>query len=305
MTRNQIALEPRQFPAYVSAIENAGGSVVPLTLDVKALVWTDYSAPEELERILEQNPQLEWVQLPFAGVDAFSNILNESLTFTSAKRSYSEPVAEHALALALALGRDIPERVRAKSWGKKFADSLFDEEVLIIGGGGIAQVLVNLLQPFRAKVKIVRKHPEAPFSGCDEIVGFDRLFQELKTPKFVFITCALTKETRFMFNARAFDLMRTDAYLVNIARGEIVNQDELLDAIRDKKIAGYATDVTYPEPLPEDHPFWQEPRVLVTPHTADTMPIVTKLFAQRLDVNVRAWIAGESLTGVVDPKLGY
>lgn len=305
MTSSRIALEPKQFPAYVAAIESAGGEVASLDESVEALVWTDYSAPGALAKVLEENPQLKWVQLPFAGVDAFAHVLNRPVIFTSAKRSYSEPVAEHALTLALALGRTIPERVRAKSWGKKFADSLFDEDVLIIGGGGIAQVLVELLKPFRARVTIVRKHPEADFNGTVRKVGFENFHEELGKAKFIFIACALTSETRFLFSTQEFKLIRPDAYLINVARGEIVNQAAVLKAVRNSALAGYATDVTYPEPLPDDNEMWREPKVLITPHTADTMPIVTKLFAQRLDTNVRAWLAGEELTGVVDPVLGY
>jgi phosphoglycerate dehydrogenase-like enzyme len=302
---NLIALEPKQFPAYLEAIEAAGGKVVPLSGDVEAMVWTDYARPDLLAETLDANPQLKWVQLPFAGVDAFKAVLQKPVTFTSAKRSYSEPVAEHALMLCMALGRMIPERVRAKSWGKKYADSLFDEEVLIVGGGGIAEQLADLLKPFRSKVTVVRKRPEEPFVAGVKVVGFQQLDVELAKAKFVVLACALTDETRFLFDADRFSKMRSDAYLVNIARGEVVNQEALLKAMQSGAIAGAATDVTYPEPLPDGHPMWDEPKLLITPHTADTMPIVTRLFAERLRVNVAAWLSGETLTGVVDPKLGY
>ena len=99
--------------------------------------------------------------------------------------------------------------------------------------------------------------------------------------------------------------MRDDAYLVNVARGEVVDQRALLDALDSGDIAGAATDVTYPEPLPEGHPMWGREDLIITPHTADTKPIVERLFAQRLRVNVASWIAGSQLTGVVDPELGY
>lgn len=302
---NEIALEPKQFPEYCLAIENAGGIVAPMGPTVTALVWTDYAAPMELALRIKENPQLKWVQLPFAGVDAFAEILNDKLVFTSAKRSYSEPVAEHALALALALGRTLPERVRAKAWGKKFADSLYDEEVLIIGGGGIAEVLVELLSPFRCRVTAVRKRPELELPGVANVLGFDQFYSALSTPKFVFVACALTKETTFLFDSPALSRMRADSYLINVARGEVVDQEAILAALRNNQLAGYATDVTYPEPLPADHPMWQEPKILITPHTADTMPIVKKLFAKRLDQNVRAWLSGSELIGVVDPDLGY
>ena len=123
--------------------------------------------------------------------------------------------------------------------------------------------------------------------------------------QFVVLACALTDETRFLFNSERFGLMRQDSYLVNIARGEVVDQDALLEALSSGQIAGAATDVTYPEPLPEGHPMWSEPRLIITPHTADTLPQVTRLFSERLRVNVGAWLSGGSLTGVVDKALGY
>ena len=304
---NFVALEPKQFPSYLEAIESAGAKVVPVSPQVKALVWTDYANPQGLADLLKSNPQLEWVQLPFAGVDAFSEIIHSDPVFTSAKRSYSEPVAEHALMLCMALGRILPERIRAKSWGKKHADSLFDAEVLLIGGGGISEQLAEFLIPFRSKVTVVRKRPEQPFaeSFTGKVVGFDSLDDQLAKAQFVVLACALTEETRFLFNRERFSLMRSDSYLVNIARGEVVDQEALLEALSSGQIAGAATDVTYPEPLPEGHPMWSEPRLIITPHTADTLTQITSLLSERLRVNVSAWLAGGPLTGVVDKVLGY
>jgi phosphoglycerate dehydrogenase-like enzyme len=304
---NFVALEPKQFPAYLEAIESAGAKVVPMGAEVSALVWTDYANPQGLADTLEANPQLEWVQLPFAGVDAFNQIIQAKPVFTSAKRSYSEPVAEHALMLCMALGRILPERIRATSWGKKHADSLFDAEVLIVGGGGIAEQLVEMLLPFRSKITVVRKRPDSSFlpGFSGRIVGFEELDSELPKAQFVVLACALTDETRFLFNSDRFALMRADSYLVNISRGEVVDQDALLVALSSGQIAGAATDVTYPEPLPEGHPMWSEPRLIITPHTADTLPQVTRLFSERLRVNVNAWLSGKELTGVVDKELGY
>ncbi|MEY4990567.1 MAG: hypothetical protein RIS08_793 [Actinomycetota bacterium] len=304
---NLVALEPKQFPAYVEAIESSGAKVSPLSKDVRALVWTDYADPEGLAVAIANNPELEWVQLPFAGVDAFSKLLELPVIFTSAKRSYSEPVAEHALMLAMALGRVLPERVKATSWGEKYADSLYDEEVAIVGGGGIAQELVKLLEPFRARVTVVRKRPDQDFDGhgIATVTGFDQLDTVLAKSKFVFLACALTAETRFLFDAMRFQQMMPKSYLVNVARGEVVNQEDLLSALDSGHLAGAATDVTYPEPLPEGHPMWGRDDLIITPHTADTKPIVTRLFALRLRENVSAWLNEKPLIGVVDPKLGY
>jgi phosphoglycerate dehydrogenase-like enzyme len=307
MANNLVALEPRQFPAYLEAIDSSGATVVPLSSEVEALVWTDYSRPDLLAKILLANPQLRWVQLPFAGVDAFKDLFGHGVTFTSAKRSYSEPVAEHALMLSMALGRVLKIRTHAKSWGKKHADSLYDNKVLIVGGGGIAQEMVRLLEPYRSEVVVVRKRPDQPFdhSNFSSCIGFEELDLELAKAQFVVLACALTAETRMLFDSSKFALMRSDAYLVNVARGEVVDQVALREALLNGLIAGAATDVTYPEPLPDGHPLWEVENLIITPHTADTMEIVTGLFARRLKENVSAWLSGKELVGVVDPKLGY
>ena len=144
MANNLIAIEPKSFASYEDAVVSGGGQVAPLSKDVKALIWTDYSAPELLSTTLAENPQIEWVQLPFAGVDAFSEILSAPVRFTSAKSSYKEPVAEHALALALALGRKLPVRVKATSWGKREAVSFYDSNALLIGAGAHRQNRLRL-----------------------------------------------------------------------------------------------------------------------------------------------------------------
>jgi phosphoglycerate dehydrogenase-like enzyme len=302
-----IALEPKQFSSYVEAIAEAGGEVVPLSQDVEALVWTDYARPDLLRETLDANPQLKWVQLPFAGVDAFKDLLGHDVVFTSAKRSYSEPVAEHALMLSMGLGRVIKKRSLAKTWGKKYADSLYDANVLIIGGGGIAQELVRLLAPFRSNITVVRKRPEEPFDlvGNVHVVGFEKLDIFVPTAQFVILACALTDETRALFNDERFELMPERSYLVNVARGEVIDQEALLRALQGGRISGAAIDVTYPEPLPDGHPLWEQENLIITPHTADTMQIVTGLFAKRLRENVAAWLAGSELVGVVSKELGY
>jgi phosphoglycerate dehydrogenase-like enzyme len=272
---------------------------------VGALIWTDYSRPEELKVVLEANPQLEWVQLPFAGVDAFSSVLRHPVVFTSAKGSYKEPVAEHALALCLALARKLPERAVAKSWGKKFAVSLYDSHVVIVGGGGIAEELVSLLAPFKSRVTVVRKHV-TQVEGATETVGFERLDEFIAEADFVVLAAALTDETTNLFDADRFAKMKPTAYLVNIARGKMVDSEALRNALENGVIAAAAVDVTDPEPLPDGHFLWSTPNLLITPHTADTNAQVIRLFSQRIDANVKNWLAGgQDWLGLVDPKLGY
>ena len=308
--RNLVAIEPKQFGPYVEAVEAAGARVVPMSPVVGAVIWTDYAQPQALAELLEANPQLEWVQLPFAGVDAFANVLtHEALhanggRFTSAKGSYREPVAEHALMLCMALGRAIPERVRASSWGAKFAVSLYDASVVVVGGGGITEELLKLLAPFRARVTVVRKNV-APLSGATRVVSFGELDEVLPIADFVILAAALTEETRHLFDARRLGLMKPSAYLVNVARGPMVVTADLEAALNAGVIAGAGIDVTDPEPLPDGHSLWAAKNIIITPHTADTKPMVLRMFALRIGENVRAYRGEGPWVGVVDPKLGY
>jgi phosphoglycerate dehydrogenase-like enzyme len=299
-----IALEPAQPAQFIAAIESAGGSVAPLSAEVKGLVWTDYHRPDLLRQVLSENPQLTWVQLPFAGVDAFVDILDAAPTFTCAKGSYSQPVAEHALALMLALGRTIPERVRATTWGDKFAVSLYESKVLIVGGGGITAELLRLLQPFGCPVTVVRNSSE-PMPGATLTVGLDELNEHLPDADFVVVAAALTPQTLGLFDSNRFAKMKPTAYLVNIARGKHVVTDDLIIALNTGQIAAAALDVTDPEPLPDGHPLWNLSNCLITPHTADTPAQVTRMLAERIAKNVEAFCTGGEMVGLVNKTLGY
>jgi phosphoglycerate dehydrogenase-like enzyme len=299
-----IALEPAQPAQFVSAIESAGGTVATLSPEVKGLVWTDYHRPDLLRQVLSENPQLTWVQLPFAGVDAFVDILDAPPTFTCAKGAYSQPVAEHALALMLALGRSIPERVRATSWGEKFAVSLYESKVLIVGGGGITAELLRLLQPFGCPVTVVRNSSEA-IPGATLTIGLGELDDHLPEADFVVVAAALTPQTEGLFNSKRFVKMKPTSYLVNIARGKHVVTEDLVEALTSGQLAAAALDVTYPEPLPDGHPLWKVSNCLITPHTADTPAQVTRMLAERISVNVKAFCSGGVMVGLVDKKLGY
>ena len=301
----KIAIEPKSFSEYEDAVVGAGAMVAKLDSSVGALIWTDYAQPLLLAQTLQENPQIEWVQLPFAGVDAFAEIIAaHPIRFTSAKGSYKEPVAEHALALALALGRKIPERAKAKSWGKKFAVSLYDSHVTIVGAGGITEELLKLLAPFRAKVTVVRNRPN-PLAAATKVLPFEQLKEALPEADFVILACALTDKTRHIFDDELFALMKPTSFLVNIARGPVIETESLIRALESDSIAGAAVDVTEPEPLPDGHPLWSTKNVLITPHTADTKEMVTRLFSLRVKENVAAYLGRGDWVGLVDPTLGY
>ncbi|WP_314149423.1 D-isomer specific 2-hydroxyacid dehydrogenase family protein [uncultured Leifsonia sp.] len=304
-----IAVLPQPEPAFVAAVEEAGGTVEPLSDRTRGVVWLSYKDAADFPPVLEAHPGIGWVQLPFAGVDAFAGILaaedRPGLVWTSAKGAYAQPVAEHALALTLALLRVLPKRVRARSWGTvQEGTSLYGLDVVIVGAGGIALELMRLLAPFEARVTIVRRSAE-PVPGAVRTVTADRLREVLPTADVVVVAAALTGGTRHLFGGEEFALMKPTAQLVNIARGGLVDTDALVTALRDGEIAGAGLDVTDPEPLPDGHPLWDEPNCLITPHQADTPEMVAPLLAERIRLNVAAFLGDGRFVGLVDPRAGY
>ena len=302
--RSLVTIAPKSFPAYEQAVLESGSTLSPLGANVGALIWTDYSDPEGLEQTLIENPQLEFVQLPFAGVDAFQNVLHYPVRFACAKGSYREPVAEHALMLAMSLGRVIPERVRASSWGRKFAASLYDANILIVGAGGITEELLKLLEPFRCDITVVRNKTQ-DLSGATRTVQLAQLDEYLPRADWVFLACSLTESTRNLFDLARFEKMKPSAYFVNVARGAVVNTLDLVASLNDEVIAGAGVDVTDPEPLPDGHPLWSAKNVIITPHTADTNAQVVRLFSVRIKENLAAYRGLGDWVGLVDPELGY
>lgn len=304
-----IAVLPEPEQQFVDAVEAAGGTVEPLSERTRGVVWLSNRDAAAFPPVLEAHPGIGWVQLPFAGVDAFADILasedRPGLVWTSAKGAYAQPVAEHALVLSLALLRVLPKRLRARSWATEpEGRSLYGLDVVIVGAGGIALELMRLLEPFGARVTIVRRS-DTPIAGAVRTVGSDRLGEVLPDADLVVVAAALTGGTRRLFGADEFAAMKPTAYLVNIARGGLVDTDALLDALRSGTIAGAGLDVTDPEPLPDGHPLWDEPNVIITPHQADTPEMTAPLLAERIRSNVRAFLDDGRFVGVVDPEAGY
>ena len=309
-TPGPIAVLPEPKEVFVEAVRAGGGEVSPASAETRGLVWLSSDDPSALVATLDEFPSIEWVQLPWAGVDAFAEVLRPAAAkptplWTSAKGAYSQPVAEHALLLTLALLRELPVSVVATSWSKvALGRSLFGLDVVIVGAGGIAVELIRLLQPFGVTVTVVRRSP-VNVAGADLTVTVDRLREVLPSADVVVVAAALTESTAQLFGDDEFAVMRPECVLVNIARGGLVDTDSLARALRDGAIAGAGLDVTDPEPLPDGHPLWLEPRVIITSHNADTPEMTAPLLAERIRLNVQAFLGDGRFIGVVNPADGY
>ncbi len=306
MSTPRIAIGPVRRPSAVEAVLGAGGEPVDIDAGADALVWLAPMDTDGLRAALASAPGVRWVQLPSAGVEQFAaaGLLAAGRTWTCAKGAYAEPVAEHALTLTLAGLRVLRRRATATSWGAPAGETLYDQPVTILGGGGIAASLIGLLAPFRARVTVVRRQP-GDLPGATRTVQPDGLHEALAGALVVVVALALTPATERIIGAAQLAAMRQDAWLVNVARGRHVDTGALVEALRAGSIGGAALDVTDPEPLPDGHPLWTLENCLITPHTADTAEMVERMLNARIAENVAAFAAGTPLSGVIDPAAGY
>lgn len=305
MTQPRVAIGPGPSEFVAAAVSAGGGEPAEAESRADALIWL---APQDTEglRAALVSTSARWIQLSSAGVELVlaAGLLDPERSWTCAKGSYAEPVAEHALMLALAGLRSVRQRVEARSWGEPGGQSLYDEPVSILGGGGITRALLTLLAPFRVSATVVRRSPD-PVPGATRTLPEAMLPEALSDAKVVFLALALTPQTERMIGAPQLAAMRPDGWLVNVARGRHVDTGALLAALEHEQIGGAALDVTDPEPLPDGHPLWTQPRCIITPHTADTPEMTRRPLALRIRENVARFAAGEPLAGLVDPLAGY
>jgi phosphoglycerate dehydrogenase-like enzyme len=285
------------------AIIAGGGHIVPVDR-AEAVVWGSPYDAALLERTIDEHPDLQWVQLPFAGVEQFVHLVDDDRAWTCGKGVYAQPVAELALGLALAGMRGIGGYARATSWSKPTGTNLYDANVTILGGGGITEALIGLLTPFDCRITVVRNRVQS-MDGVDEVVEADRYIDALVGADLVVVALALTPDTEGMLSRNEFELMEDHAWVVNIARGRHIVTDDLVWALQEGAIGGAALDVTDPEPLPEGHPLWSLPNCIITPHVGSTWDMSVPLLSERITANVRRFAHGDELLGPVDPDLQY
>jgi phosphoglycerate dehydrogenase-like enzyme len=175
----------------------------------------------------------------------------------------------------------------------------------ILGAGPIGAALAGKAAALGLHVRVLRRNPGEPVAGAERVVGPEALHELLGWAHWVVLAVPLTQDTRHLIGAAELRAMRCDAILINIARGDVVDQDALLAALRDGVIAGAGLDVATPEPLPAGHPLWELPNVILTPHVSGYLrgyfPGVLAIFAD----NLARFVTGEPLRNVVDKQLGY
>ena len=298
-----ISVEPQNWrrDALVSAVELGGGTVCS-NQEASALIWAAPEKPELIQSYISDNH--DWVQLPYAGIEPFIDVLDRQRLWTCGKGVYSPAVAEHALAMMLAMKRNLTAYARSPQWSKGIGSNLFGAKVTILGGGGIAEDVIPLLEPFKCEITVIRKRPIS-LPGTVRTIQLEDLNVVLPTTDVLLIALALTDETENLIGASELKLLPKDAVIVNVARGKHIVTEDLVKALTDSEIAGAALDVTDPEPLPAGHPLWNLPNCLITPHTANTPEMGIELLSLRVTENVSRYLQGLDLIGCIDIDSGY
>jgi phosphoglycerate dehydrogenase-like enzyme len=283
-----------------------GTSTPPVSVGEVEFYVPAYMAGRHTVELITQMDALQVVQTLTAGVDNVRPYVGEGVILCNARGVHDASTAELGVALILASLRGIPEFVRAQDqrrWLVERRAALADKKVLVIGAGSIGHALERRLVPFECEVTLVGRTARSEAHG-HAVEGVDRLAELLPEADVVVLLIPMTDETRGMVDAKFLAQMKDGALLVNIARGPIVQPDALLAELATGRLRA-ALDVTDPEPLPDGHPLWALPNVLITPHVATPPSTERTAFAARVRENVRRLAAGVELEGLIDPEGGY
>ena len=269
-----------------------------------------YLKPTTLHRVLDAAPSLRWHHAPNAGVNHIltPKYLERDLILTNGAGVHGIPIAEFVITYLLAYTKRLPilYQLHAEhNWQRGLPNiELFGKTLLIIGAGGIGQEIAVRAKAFGMRIFGSCRHPE-PLPNFDKVVGANEWKELLPEAEFVVIAAPLTLETKGMIDMETLGLFRPDSYLINIARGAIVDESALTTALEKGWIAGAALDTVFTEPLPAESPLWTLPNVFITPHCSGNSPRVKeRTLALFLD-NLTRYRQGKPLRNVVDKTAGY
>ncbi len=267
------------------------------------------------ERILARAPRLAWVHSATAGVERLlvPAAAGRGLVITNARGVFSEPIAEYVMMMILATIRRLPELLelqRERTWQPLSATEMRDITVGIVGLGSIGRSVASRALAFGSRVIAIRRSEAGPpegagLEGIDRVLRPDQLPELLAESDMVVLALPLTRDTTDLFDARMLARMRPGSWLINVARGGLVDERALLRALRDGPMAGAILDAFKEEPLPPDSALYGMPNLIVTPHTSWTSGRVLDRTIELFRDNLLRYIAGDPLHNIVDVTKGY
>jgi phosphoglycerate dehydrogenase-like enzyme len=293
--------------------------------DVEVLL-RGWLVAEAFDRLLSRAPHLTWVHSATSGVERALTpaALARDVLVTNARGVFSRPIAEHVLLMILAISRHLPELLelqRERTWQPLEGRELRELTIGIVGYGSLGRSVASLASAFGARVIALRRRPTAaesvragapddgdefPYEATvDRVLGPDGLHELLSESDIVVLAAPLTAETEGMIDEAAVAAMKKESWLINVARGRLIDDTALLRALRDHRIGGAALDTFRDEPLPPSSPYWDLSNVILTPHTAWSSARVLDRSIELFCDNLVRFSRGEPLRNVVDPTAGY
>jgi phosphoglycerate dehydrogenase-like enzyme len=301
-------------------------------LDDVEVMLRGWISSDAFDRILTRAPRLSWVHSATSGVERAltPSALERGVVVTNARGVFSRPIAEYVVMMILAVSRRLPQLLelqRERTWQPLEGTELRDVTVGIVGLGSIGRAVGALATAFGCRVVAVRRRGEAGEGSTvsttdgdrdadagdrplgevmlDRVGGPETLPELLAESDFIVLAAPLTPETEEMINAETLALVKPGAWLINVARGRLIDERALIRALRDGQLGGAVLDTFRDEPLPPMSSFYDLPNVIVTPHTAWSSGRVLDRSVELFCDNLRRFAAGEPLLNVVDPSAGY
>ena len=268
--------------------------------------WKGKPIPAAIHRSYIALPSVEWVHVAGAGIEHLLPF-PEGLTVTNSSGICSRFMAETVMAAMLMWSFGFPtymEQQRGRLWRQNSWVSLSQKTVLIIGVGSIGSAVATLAKAFKMRVLGI-KNSLTPVDDVDKMFALDDVHNVLPEADYVCIHVPLTDRTRHFFSRDEFQRMKSSAVLINTARGGVVDEAALVDALRNKHIAGAYLDVFETEPLPKDSTLWDLPNLVISPHVSDSVANWQDRFIDFFMSNLERWGAGQQLLNTVDLKKGY
>ncbi len=305
----QVAAETKRPRSPIDLAPDEGAHIELDSLLREAEVIYGLRLPEN---ILERAPRLKWVQTSSAGVDTLVDIKlwHSDVILTTTRGIHVIPIREHVLGMMLMFARHAPvyfANKQRKVWKQDLPDQLCGKTLGVVGLGKGGEGIARAARAFDMRVVVTRRRvteQEIP-AVVDTLYPSDKLLEMLGESDFVVVTVALTKETRKLIGEKELRAMKPTAYIINIARGPVIDEAALTKALKEKWIAGAGLDVFEKEPLPQDSELWTLPNVIITPHVAGLMPDYNARAMEVFCENLRRYLAGQPLINVIDRTRGY
>ncbi len=306
---DQRAALATEFPGVSFVSLSPTGEVPAEGAGATILLRCAMSKPQ-LQRTIAEAPALRWIHSCAAGFDQLlvPEIAERGLAVTRSAASHHIPISEWVVTYMLLMTKRFPELLQAQRehrWDRLEAEELLGKTVGIVGAGAIGTEVARRCGPMGMRVIATKRSP-GPLPLFDDVSGPEGLPNLLAESDYVVLTCPLTAETRGMIGATQLRMMKPTAFLLNVARGGLIVDDDLIRALREGWIAGAGLDAFTQEPLPADSPLWDVERLIITPHASSSSPAVMARSLEEFIRNLRRYLNDEPLENLLrEPALGY